>query len=163
MILYLLGAIIWRLCVFCPTFALAKVTCFVNLELSTTMKFFKLLTALLCLCLSNAPCYGLILGDPRQVIIDKKDGNTSGDHNDGSIPLDQPDVYFNSSTMAITIVDYAGCDYDVNVYDSSDNLIDGILLSGSGTFYISVPLTSGTYTIEIDTSLGNTYVGQLNI
>lgn len=127
------------------------------------MKFFKLLTALLCLCLSSAPCYGLILGDPRQVIIDKKDGNTSGDHNDGSIPLDQPDVYFNSSTMTISIVDYAGCTYDVLVLDSSYNIVHGSLVCGSGSFVLPSSLTSGTYFIEIATSWGNTYVGQLNI
>ncbi len=91
----------------------------------------------------------------QQVIIKDKKQN----HTEWSIPADMPDVYYNSQTGVITIVDYANVIYYVTIYDDWWNAVLTDTKPGGGTINVS-SLTSGDYVIEITTSWNNQYEGE---
>jgi hypothetical protein len=94
--------------------------------------------------------------DYNQQVIEIK-GKTP--HSEWNIPADMPDVYYNSQTGVITIVDYANVIYYVTIYDDWWNAVLTDTKPGGGTINVS-SLTSGDYVIEITTSWNNQYEGE---
>ena len=100
--------------------------------------------------------------DKKDYIEQKIEMKGERPHNEVNIPADMPDVFYNSQTDIITIVDYANVTYYVTIYDDWWNAVITDTKVGGGTIDVS-SLSSGDYVIDITTSWSNQYEGEFTV
>ena len=97
---------------------------------------------------------------PERVIVIPNNGH---DKDTGVTPLDEPDVYFDSDEMALSLYgwDSTLASYYVEVVDYYGVTVASETVAGYGwqTVYLDPDTASGTATVTITTSRGDEYSG----
>ncbi len=93
--------------------------------------------------------------------------NVPADKDTGVSPIDQPDVYFDSDELSLSLYgwDNTLVSYYVEVEDSSSSIVASETVPGYGwqTVYLDPNTSSGTATVTITTSRGDEYTGTFYI
>ena len=102
-----------------------------------------------------------VMSTPERVVVKLPDSERT--KYNGIMPLDEPDVYFNTDEMTLTLHgwDNTLASYYVEVVDYCGVTVAGETVAGYGwqTVYLDPVTSSGTATVTITTSRGDEYSG----
>ena len=117
--------------------------------------------AMLCCMLFAEVIKASIVGNPERVHVQLPPNSHNKDT--GVTPLDEPDVYFDSDEMALSLHgwDSTLASYYVEVVDYYGVTVASETVAGYGwqTVYLDPDTASGTATVTITTSRGDEYSG----